>query len=95
MREPRQSFMTRVRAGDFHPGEQRAYIMSQVLESVAVIFAGIDDPEPAERMGFLAAPTIESAFDLAGDLVGKPASALAVPHALLTMPVVTPSEPSQ
>jgi nickel-dependent lactate racemase len=90
MCEPRAAFLARVRAGDFRPGEQRAYIMAQILESVSVIFAGVDDPGPVEAMGFLTAPTIESAVELAGDIAGRPASMLVVPHALLTMPVVAP-----
>lgn len=89
MCEPRQTFMERMRSGSFQPGEQRAYIMSQVLNSVDVIFAGVVDPQPLEAMGFLTAPSVESALERAGDITGRPATALIVPHALLTMPVVT------
>lgn len=88
MCEPRAAFMSRVRAGDFLPGEQRAYIMAQLLETVQVIFAGIEHPDTVRNMGFLAASSIESALDMAGEIVERPATLLVVPHALLTMPVV-------
>ncbi len=90
MCEPRRPFMERIRSGSFQPGEQRAYIMSQLLESVHVIFAGVVDAEPLEAMGFLTAPSVEAAWEQAGEITGRPAKALVVPHALLTMPVVTP-----
>ena len=60
MCEPRQAFMQRMRTGSFQPGEQRAYIMALVLESVSVIFAGVDDPEPLKAMGFLTATSLEA-----------------------------------
>jgi hypothetical protein len=88
MSEDRDAFLTRMRYGAFQPGEQRAYIMSRVLDEVDVIFAGVHDPIPLRSMGFLTATTIDEAWDMAGDIAGRPATALVVPHALLTMPVV-------
>jgi len=87
--EGRAAFLARVRAGDFKPGEQRAYIMSQILDDISVIFSGVADPGPLQAMGFLTAAGIEEAWEMAGELVDQPATALVVPHALLTMPVVT------
>jgi nickel-dependent lactate racemase len=87
--EGREAFLARVRAGDFQPGEQRAYIMSQVLDEVSVIFAGVIDPAPLRAMRFQTAATLDEAWEMAGAVVGRPATALVVPHALLTMPVVT------
>jgi nickel-dependent lactate racemase len=88
MSEDRDAFLTRMRSSAFQPGEQRAYIMSRVLDEVDVIFAGVQDPIPLQSMGFLTATTIDEAWDMAGDIAGRPATALVVPHALLTMPVV-------
>ncbi|MGD9711948.1 MAG: nickel-dependent lactate racemase, partial [Thermomicrobiales bacterium] len=88
MCEPRQNFLARMREGPFQPGEQRAYIMARILETISVIFAGVIDPEPLEAMGFRTAPSLEAAWELAGEIAGRPATALIVPHALLTMPVV-------
>ncbi|CAN5770066.1 nickel-dependent lactate racemase [soil metagenome] len=87
--EGRQAFMARVRAGSFQPGEQRAYIMANVLNAVSVIVVGATDPGPLQQMGFRTAETMGEAWDDASGLVARrPASALLVPHALLTMPVV-------
>ncbi len=91
--EDRAAFLARVRAGDFQPGEQRAYIMSQILDDVSVIFAGVVDPGPLRQMGFLTAQDMPVAWRMAGDITGRPASALIVPHALLTMPVIS-ADPS-
>ncbi|HYO30416.1 MAG TPA: hypothetical protein VER37_07530, partial [Thermomicrobiales bacterium] len=78
----------RVRREGIRPGEQRAYIMARVLRDVSVIIAGILDPDAARAVGFIPAPTIEDAMLRAAELVGTPATALVVPHALLTLPVV-------
>jgi len=78
----------RVRREGIRPGEQRAYIMSLVLRDVSVIVAGIIDSGAARAVGFLPAATIEEGLALAANLVGTPSTALVVPHALLTLPVV-------
>jgi lactate racemase len=81
--------IARARAEGVRPGEQRAYIMARVLEDVSVIVAGAKDPTEVEAIGFIAAETMESALDRATAIVGTPATALVVPHALLTLPIVT------
>ena len=78
----------RAREQGIKPGEQRAYIMANVLQDVTVIVAGIEDPALARAVGFLPADTVEEGLRLAAEVVGTPASALIVPHALLTLPVV-------
>jgi nickel-dependent lactate racemase len=80
--------IARARAEGIRPGAQRAYIIARVLEDVAVIFAGVADPDPVRRIGCVPAADIAEAFCLAVDRVGVPASALVVPHALLTLPIV-------
>jgi nickel-dependent lactate racemase len=71
------------------PGEQRAYIMARVLEDVSVIVAGARNLAEVEEIGFIPASTIADALERATTIVGTPAKALVVPHALLTLPVVT------
>jgi len=83
-----EAVIERVRREGIRPGEQRAYIMARVLQDVSVIVAGILDPRAARAVGFIPAETIEEGIALAGERVGTPASALVVPHALLTLPVV-------
>jgi nickel-dependent lactate racemase len=80
--------IAKARAEGIRPGAQRAYIMARVLAEVTVIFAGVADPEPVRRIGCVPAADIEEALCLAVDRVGVPASALVVPHALLTLPIV-------
>ncbi|HEU0115022.1 MAG TPA: hypothetical protein VFQ80_10105, partial [Thermomicrobiales bacterium] len=80
--------IARARRDGIRPGEQRAYVMARVFEDVAVIVAGSERPDIAAAMGFHAAPTIEAGLDLALRIAGSPASALVIPHALLTLPIV-------
>ncbi|MGI8475992.1 MAG: nickel-dependent lactate racemase [Thermomicrobiales bacterium] len=78
----------RARAEGIRPGEQRAYVTARVLEDVHVIVAGVRDPAEAAAVGFLSAADVDAALALAVGLVGIPATALVVPHALLTLPIV-------
>jgi nickel-dependent lactate racemase len=78
----------RIRGAGLRPGEQRAYIMAQVLERVRVILAGADDPRALAGMGFELASSLDEALAMAVAYVGTPAHMLAVPHALLTLPIV-------
>lgn len=80
--------IAKARAEGTQPGAQRAYIMARVLEEVAVIFAGVEDPEPVRQIGCIPAVDLEEALALAVARVGAPATALVVPHALLTLPIV-------
>jgi hypothetical protein len=80
----------------YPPGQQRAFVMAKVLEENDVIFVGSTNPALIESAKFLAAPTMESAFDLAraklidsGPQDGpRGLDVLVVPHALLTLPIV-------
>jgi nickel-dependent lactate racemase len=83
------AIIAEARANGIRPGEQRAYIMASVLSQISVIVAGVKHPDEARAMGFLAANDIESAIELASGIVGLPATALVVPHAMLTLPVVS------
>lgn len=80
--------VARARRDGIRPGEQRAFVMARVLADVAVIVAGIADPALADAVGFLPAADLDRALALAVDRVGTPATALVVPHALLTLPIV-------
>jgi nickel-dependent lactate racemase len=79
----------RARTLGIRPGEQRAYIMARVLQDVTVIVAGAKDHDEVAAVGFVPCDTIESALDHAVSITGTPATALIVPHALLTLPIVT------
>lgn len=80
--------IARIRRDGVRPGEQRAYIMAQVLERVKVIVAGAVDPDTIAGMGFDLAPDLPAAIELAVAHTGIPVDAIVVPHALLTLPIV-------
>ncbi len=87
---PRE-IIDRARREGIRPGAQRAFVMALVLEAASVIVAGIDDPDLARQVGFIPAADIDEALAIAADRVETPASVLVVPHALLTLPIVTPA----
>jgi len=80
--------IARARRDGIRPGEQRAYVMSLVLEDIDVIVSGIADPEIARAVGFIPADTIEDALLVAARRTGESAEVLVVPHALQTLPIV-------
>ncbi|MCC6315492.1 MAG: nickel-dependent lactate racemase [Thermomicrobiales bacterium] len=80
--------IVRARRDGIRPGEQRAYVMARVLQDVRVIVAGIEDPETARAVRCLPAHDLDEALMMAVDLIGAPAAALVIPHALLTLPIV-------
>ena len=82
------------RANGIRPGEQRAYVMANVLSDVTVFVAGTECPDETRAIGCVPAADIDEALKLAVDRVGTPATALVVPHALLTLPVVTEAVPA-
>lgn len=82
----------RIRRTGIRPGEQRAYIMAQVLERVRVIVAGAAEPELIADMSFDLAPDLPAAIEMAVEHVGIPSAAIVVPHAMLTLPIVHPGE---
>ena len=83
----------RARRDGIRPGEQRAFVMARVLEDVEIIVAGVADPAVARAVGFRAAPDLDAALAEAVRIVGTPATAVVVPHALLTLPVVAAPVP--
>ncbi len=85
------AIIAKARREGIRPGQQRAYIMARVLEDVTVMVVGAAEPEAVKAIGCIPVATMEEALDRAARLVGVPATALVVPHALLTLPVVTPA----
>jgi nickel-dependent lactate racemase len=80
------------RKNGYPPGQQRAFVMAKVLEQNDVIIVGAEDPALMRSAKFLAAPTMEAAFEMAGEKLGDNLDVLVVPHALLTLPIVEPSQ---
>jgi lactate racemase len=84
------SLIAELRGTGYPPGAQRAYVMAKVLEKTRVIFVGSRTPDLVERTHMIPAETMAEAFQTASKLVGRDdLDVLVVPHALLTLPVVT------
>jgi hypothetical protein len=62
--------------------------MAKVLEKADVIFVGAEDPALIRSAKFLAAPSMDAAFELVAGKLGGSLDVLVVPHALLTLPIV-------
>ena len=85
------SLLNGLRRTGYPPGAQRAFVMAKVLEKCRVIFAGSRTPEEVEKLHMIACPDLPAAFSRAAGLLGKKdLDVLVVPHALLTLPIVTP-----
>ncbi len=83
-----QFILDDARQHGYPPGQQRAFVMAKVLEQSDVIIVGAEDPDLIRSAKFLAAPTMEAAFDLVSEKLGDELDAVVVPHALLTLPIV-------
>jgi hypothetical protein len=84
------SLLEELRAKGYPPGAQRAFVMAKVMEKTKVIVAGSRTPEIVKELHMIPAKDMDEAFALAGKIIQKPdPDVLIVPHALLTLPVVT------
>lgn len=78
------------RLNGYPAGAQRAFIMAKVLEKVSVIVVGSQTPDLVAKLHMVTAPDMDQAFRLAKDMLGRSdLEAVIVPHALLTLPIVT------
>ena len=78
------------RRNGYPPGQQRAFVMAKVLEQTKVVIVGSQCPDVVTACKMVPAATMEEALAMARDDLGPDLDALIVPHALLTLPVVTP-----
>lgn len=83
-----RAILDNARQHGYPPGQQRAFVMAKVLEQNKVIIVGARDPDLIRSAKFLAAPTMEAAFDIVAERLGHNLDVLIVPHALLTLPIV-------
>jgi hypothetical protein len=64
--------------------------MAKVLEKSSVIVVGSETPDIVRQMKMTPASTIEEAFQLAAHSLGRrDLDVVVVPHAMLTLPVVS------
>ncbi len=69
-------------------GEQRAFMLAQVLLKYKIIMAGTMCPDAVEACQMTAVESIEAAIDRIKHRIGKEASVLYLPHPLITLPIV-------
>ena len=82
------ALLDEMRGRPFAAGEQRAYVIAQMLAEIDVIIVGAECPQVVRDMKMIPAADMDEAFGLAAGIVGERARVLVVPHALLTLPVV-------
>jgi nickel-dependent lactate racemase len=87
-----QFILDDARKHGYPPGQQRAFVMAKVLEQARVVIVGSEHPEVVTACKMTPAETIEEALALAASELGDDLSVLIVPHALLTLPVVSEDE---
>jgi nickel-dependent lactate racemase len=90
------SLLAELRRTAYPPGAQRAFIMAKVLEKARVIVVGSETPETVRQMKMIPVSDMDAAFELAARYLGrKDLDVLIVPHAMLTLPVVTSSSQAE
>ena len=86
------SILEDARRDGYPPGEQRAFVMAKVLEQNKVVIVGSECPGLVSDCNMIPAATMDEACELAGARLGNSCQVLIVPHALLTLPVVSPEQ---
>ncbi len=75
----------------YPPGQQRAFVIAKVLEEARIIIVGSEHPDIVAACKMIPAATMDEALEIVTRDLGPDLDVLIVPHALLTLPVVTPS----
>ena len=84
-----QSILDDARLHGYPPGQQRAFVMAKVLEQTRVIIVGSECPELVAACKMIPAASMDEALAMAAAALGPACSVLMVPHALLTLPVIS------
>lgn len=77
------------RLNGYPPGQQRAFVMAKVLEQSNVIIVGSECPELISECKMIPAATMSEALEIAATQLNKDCEVLIVPHAMLTLPVLS------
>jgi len=84
-----QFILDDARQHGYPPGQQRAFVMAKVLEQARVVIVGSECPDVVAACKMTPAATMDEALSLASYELGDNLDVLIVPHALLTLPVVS------
>ena len=84
------SLLEKLRRTGYPPGAQRAFVMAKVMEKNPVIVVGSETPDLVRQMHMIPAEHMDQAFHMATKKTGRDdLDVLIVPHALMTLPIVT------
>ncbi len=84
--------LARFRLKGCRAGEQRAFMLAQVLLKYKVMIAGCDYPDIAEVCHLTAVNSVDEAINRVRKRIGEQASVLYLPHPLITLPIVKSDE---
>jgi len=85
-----RQLLARHRRDGCQAGEQRAYMLAQVLLSYEVVVAGSQCPQVVEACHLIAASSLDEAIEHARRRLGAAAQVLYLPHPLQTLASITP-----
>lgn len=84
------SLLNDLRQTGYPPGAQRAFVMAKVMEKSYVVVVGSKTPDVVRQIHMIPAADMQDAFRIAVDKIGRQQlDVLIVPHALLTLPIVS------
>jgi nickel-dependent lactate racemase len=86
------ALLEELRRTGYPPGAQRAFVMAKVLEKAHVIVVGSERPEVIRDCKMIPAASMGEALNMASRELGERLDVLVVPHAMLTLPIVTGAE---
>jgi hypothetical protein len=84
-----QSILDDARINGYPPGEQRAFVLAKVLEENQIIIVGSECPEIVSACKMIPKANMQEALQFAGEQMGTSCQVLIVPHALLTLPIIS------
>jgi nickel-dependent lactate racemase len=84
-----RQLLARHRRDGCQAGEQRAYMLAQVLLNYEVVVAGSHCPQVVEACHLIAAASLDEAIEYARRRLGAAAQVLYLPHPMQTIPSIT------
>jgi nickel-dependent lactate racemase len=86
------ALLEELRRTGYPPGAQRAFVMAKVLEKAHVVVVGSEQPEVIRDCKMIPAASMDEALAMAARELGEGLDVLVVPHAMLTLPIVSSDE---
>jgi len=84
------ALIAKIRQKGYQPGAQRAFVMAKVMERSPVVIVGSEFPEIVAETKMIHADTMQDALEFAVRRMKKSdLEVLIIPHALLTLPVLS------